>query len=445
MSLWSSGFQESYFLKLREIDLRACHIRVLSSNLFEGMPNLEALYIGENEIYHIDKNAFFGLTKLIHLDFSRNDAYENSGNVKSLVSPPFPVFSDLKNLASLDLSFTKFTQRNAEMLRGLSPKLERLSICSTGFTRLNNGLFNGTSLKILDISVNNGILKRNIFSGVENTLQIIYANDIRLSNVDVFANMKQLRVLQLSSNEISQIPIEVIETWTNLQILDLNENRLSSWFEPTFSLARKLQFLSIKHNNINIISEEMIEDFENVTYLAISANFIICSCHTRDFLEMAARNEVNHTQMIISPTNAINGAYNFHTGYRDFNKLILKRTPVTLESHYTEELQDQSKFVLIDFMPAKYKCLSVASSKYMNFDEVNGCQNSRDINYDEVILGNQNKLLSLLVIPCVLLPLLVFFIFRRNFVYCCITLRNSAMLSLINQRETADGECKYLI
>ncbi|KAH9642655.1 hypothetical protein HF086_011012 [Spodoptera exigua] len=61
-NVWSSGFAAVNFTRLKELDLRACSIQVLGQNLFTGMTELRALYIGENEIFFIDSTAFTGLT-----------------------------------------------------------------------------------------------------------------------------------------------------------------------------------------------------------------------------------------------------------------------------------------------------------------------------------------------------------------------------------------------
>ncbi|KAG6454593.1 hypothetical protein O3G_MSEX008775 [Manduca sexta] len=439
-SVWSTGLQVTVFPNLRELDLRACSIRVLSTNLFQGMQKLEALYLGENLVHFIDADVFSGLQNLIHLDFSRNEAYDEVGNQKN-IEMPRNVFKGLRNLTSLDLSFTRLSQRNVVVLRGLGPSLRRLSLCYTGISAMRGGIFSGTSLKILDISYNNGLIKEaGIFRGIEQSLQVLYAIDVGLRSLEYLRGLRHLEVLQLSRNEIGFVPIETARTWENLKILDLNKNRLTSWFTPTYSLMPNLIFLQLKDNNINVISEEMILDLSHLNFLAMSGNFIVCNCHARDFIELAARNEDRSRNIsLYSNVNNGTGNFSFHRAFIDHNNILRERYPINSDcNECVEELKIHANFVLTDYSRSNYMCVSVTNSESVTFKDVIGCNSLRDIDYEQIMAGGRNKLLALLVIPCVLLPLFVMFVFRRNLRYCMITLRNSTLLSLINKKEVVD-------
>ncbi|KAJ0182967.1 hypothetical protein K1T71_000943 [Dendrolimus kikuchii] len=446
-SVWSAGFQQIKFPRLKELDLRACGIRILSESLFIGMPELESLYLGENNIYFIDADAFKGLDKLIHLDLSHNVAYDDRGIVKQIVIESFRVFEHLKNLSSLDFSYTKITQRNLGVLNGLGKPMQRLSLCEAGLRNLRFNAFNETSLRILDLSYNDdGVLSfKDSLDGLQATLQFLYAKDVGLNSIDIFKGFNKLEVLSLSGNEINAIPNDVAKTLTNLQILDLSKNRFTTWFEPKFSLIPELKFLSLTNNNINLISEEMLEDLSNISFLAISRNFLVCNCHSRDLIELAATNENNFYNTPIKALNSfiIDPIISYHRGFKDFNKQIFGRMKV--EIHSVENSEDidnitiDSKFLLVDYTPLLYTCLSVPLSKVVPFTEITGCRTTKNLDYDEVMQGGAKKILILLVIPCIMVPVMIGFIFRKTFRYCFITMRNSAMLSLIKDKENIDG------
>lgn len=416
------------------------------------MPKLEALYIGENEVFYIDANAFVGLNNLIHLDFSRNAAYDEKGNLQTIASETFYVFESLKNLSSLDMSFTKLTQRHVSMLKSIGAKLTRLSLCETGLTGLDDEIFNRTSLRILDLSGNYGILANSrTLAGIEDTLQILYARDTGLRTMDIFEGFDLLEILNLSMNEITAISSQVTKTLKSLQILDLDMNRVTSWFTPVISYLPSLKLLSLRENNINLISEEMISDIAEVQYIAMSGNFIVCNCHTRDFFDLALQNEQYHNHEIITGKsyhvrgNPEAPMVKYHKGFIDFNKQIINRNEVSGNCtedvcyDYNEDLQ--ANFLIIDYHPSSYMCLLVSEGKPIEFSQVDGCnRNSRDINYDKVMQENKERLYILLAIPCFLITLVLAFIFRRNCRYFYIQLRNSAMLSLIHKSEFVDGK-----
>ncbi|KOB73670.1 Toll9, partial [Operophtera brumata] len=402
----------------RAINPPACSIQILGDNIFKGMPQLEALYIGENEVFYIDANAFAGLNNLIHLDFSRNAAYDERGNLQTLASETFYVFESLKNMSSLDMSFTKLTQQHVSMLKGIGSQLTRLSLCETGLTALDDEIFNRTSLRILDLSGNYGIFGNSkTLAGLEDTLQILYARDTGLRTMDIFEGFDLLEVLNLSMNEITAVSSQVAKTLKSLQILDLDMNRLTSWFSPVFSLLPSLKLLSLRENNINLISEEMIADIAEVQYLAMSGNFIVCNCHTRDFFDLALQNEQYHNHDIITGRsfhvrgNPEASVVKYHRGFIDFNKQIMHRTEVSVNCteeicyDYNEEIQ--ANFLIIDYYPTSYMCLLVAESRPIEFSQVDGCnRNSRDIDYDKVIQDNKERLYILLAIPGFLIILI---------------------------------------
>lgn len=412
------------------------------------MPTLEALYLGENEVVFIEANAFSGLKNLIHLDISRNEAYDDLGNLKVLTTETSYFLRHLKSLTSLDLSHTRLSNRHLEMLRFLGPKFSRLSLCYTGLASLDDNFFNTTSLKILDLSGNNNILSNpNVLRGLEDTLEVIYAKETNLNTVDMFKGFEKLKILILDMNQLSSFDNEVAETLTDLRILDLNRNRLTTWFENIFSLMPKLELLLLKDNNVNIISDEMMVDLENIRYLILSGNFIVCNCNARDLMELALRNEKDENVRPITGTNnSIQGNPSYHKGFFDYNQMVSYRGKVYLNCTEDRSCNDdfrediKGKFMIIDFYPNKYSCLDLTKRKSLSFFEVAGC-NRTPRKFDAKAIGKGRKLLyALLAVPFLLIFLSLGFVFRRNIRYFYITMRNSALLSTINTEDVLDGE-----
>ncbi|XP_073965284.1 uncharacterized protein isoform X2 [Choristoneura fumiferana] len=449
---WPGGFMGVQFKNLKQLDLRACAITTLSGSIFQGMANLEALYLSDNSILYINAKAFEGLSHLSHLDLSRNYEYDEFGITKPLIVESVDVMKDLKNLVSLDFSYTRLSQSNLMMFQNFGKKFERLSLCETGLSKLRDTFFSGTSLRYLDISGNSGILNHfNALAGIEDTLEVLYADRIALSNFDMFERFKRLEILKLSKNEIGMIKPEVAKTLKRLQVLDLDRNRVSTWFDPTFKSMKRLKYLSLKYNNINMISEEMLEDFQAAQYVGLSGNFVICNCNTREFFEHALVAEinvkVNETALESAFENKGNPFSSFHTGFTEYNKAISKRKNVSVSCAQDEycdgKIYDNvtlGSYLLLDYDPIQYQCMQVLEGKHVSYSKVLSCnQTKRDIDYGDLIEESRNKVLAVIVIPGVLFPMLIFaYIFRRNFKYFFITLRNSALLSMINKDAVID-------
>lgn len=438
--MWSAALESTTFPKLKELDLRACSIQILTSGLFRGMNNLQALYIGENEIHQIHRDAFLGLENLYHLDFSRNQPLDSNGTPKNLASDSFYPFENMTNLVTLDLSHTKLTPWNIGMLRGLKKNLKSLSLCNTSISNIDDNIFENTSLELLDISRNNGILGSGSLKGLEKNLVVLYATEIGLQSLDIFENFSQLEILQLNGNEIDSLKQSVAVSLKKLQVLNLDKNRFNSWFNWTFTLIPRLRFLGLRNNNINVLSEEMLDDFKGVDYLALSGNSWVCNCQVKDFYKMTALNEDKYKDTKLESLKK----HLHDTGYMFFNTLIIKRKRVVYncEEDSCEDYSDTGQFRLVDYLPGKYSCLNVPDSQPVMFADVNSCNiSSRDnVDYEQELNTEKVKLLALLAIPVALIPLLFVFIFRRNLKYCIITMRNSAMLSLINNKDSIDGK-----
>ncbi|XP_013146633.1 PREDICTED: toll-like receptor 6 isoform X2 [Papilio polytes] len=443
--MWSSGFHGVQFKNLRQLDLRLCGIRELEDSPFRNMPNLEKLFLGENNIYVINENSFKGLSNLIHLDISRNYEYNTNEIYRGLFFGDLKVFSRFTRLKTLDLSYTKMRQENLHAIKKIR-SLQSLSICETELTNMEASWLAGTSVKYLDVSGNQNIFKDiKALQGLKSTLQVVYANDIALNSLDVFDSLSSLEILLVSNNEISTIKKKVAKSLINLQALILDMNRLTTWFRPTIVLMPNLKFLSMRNNIINLISEEMENDFENLMYIGISGNFVVCNCNARELFLLALRNEkILPDQFIHSINNSDdNGSTVYHTGFRDINYLISNRKrvkSVCANNECKEDLSSKSSgnFQLFDYDDSTYTCLLVVEGRTTKFATIPSCGARSEIGIDDVISNTLEKLYYL-VIPLFVLPFLIFgYIFRRNIRYFFITMRNSTMLSLINNEDIID-------
>lgn len=410
------------------------------------MRKLTALYIGENEIYFIDSNAFSGLRNLVHLDFSRNQAFDEKRSPKNLATDRYYAFQDLVSLVSLDMSYTKLTQRNLGMIESLGTNLRSLSLCNTGLNSLPENIFNDTPLVILDVSRNNGILNlKKALGGLERSLAILYAQEIGLQTMNILEGFVNLMILQLSYNEIGYVPNSTVKSLRKLKILDLKNNRINSWFHQTFCLMPQLQFLSLANNNINIITEEMIDDLLHVDYLAMSGNFLVCNCLAKDFYKMAAKNEIIFgNNLIREPEGQLPDL-----GFQFYNNVIQNRSQIYLENCNNDCFEDigptSGRFRFVDYSNDPYECIEVPDSKTVSISDVKSCGRARGVNYEGILDSGKHKLLALLVIPCFLVPFVVIYAYRRHIRYFYITMRNSAMLSLISQNDAIDGKHKSIL
>lgn len=80
----------------------------------------------------------------------------------------------------------------------------------------------------------------------------------------------------------------------DLEILDLSINHISNWYEKVFERNVQLKILNLRNNNINLMTPEMMVDFNKLKFLAIGGNSFVCDCSLREFIERAAFNAKVH-------------------------------------------------------------------------------------------------------------------------------------------------------
>lgn len=451
MSAWSVGLQNVKFQSLLQLDLRACKIDTLDDFIFKEMPMLTHLYLGENEITFINSHAFDGLNSVVHIDLSRNAHVDEVDPLKTLTFESIDTFSHL-NLTSLDLSFTPLHSRQVPLLSRLGNKLEILSICYTVIFKLNTDTFGKAPLKYLDLSGNSDVLvDANALRGLRDTLKVLYAQSTSLKSLRVFKGYKKLEILKASHNEIIDFPKNTMHTLVNLQILDLASNRISNWFDPIISTMPRLKLLSLENNNLNLVSDLMIDDISKINYISLSRNSIICQCNVREIYEIAFQNELRKKQKTLKEINDKDGLV--HRGFLEYNDLINKRRNLTVSCLKVEEADAKSKcmkgalinstgnFLFLDYDKDRYSCLSLNTSVKIPLNELRTCsQDTREMPDNFKVATRSNFMLLLILL--VGIPIFAFiYIFRRNFRYFLITIRNSAMLSLISEKGGSyDGE-----
>ncbi|XP_061381641.1 toll-like receptor 3 isoform X2 [Danaus plexippus] len=441
LSSWGAGFKDVNFENLLQLDLRACGIRSLGSYAFKSMPKLSMLYLSENNIYHIEADTFSGLQNLIHLDLSRNDALDDVYKTISFNFENRHEFRGLR-LVSLDLSYSPFGDNNIPMLKDLK-QLKSLSLCFSGLRRLRPRTFDGTQLRFLDVSGNKDIFDtRSVLGGLENSLQVLYAQEVNMKTIDCLYNLTYLEIAQLRKNEIAVVRQNVSITLKKLQVLDLSHNRKLAWFSKVFSLMPKLKLLSLNSNNMNVVTQEMLDDFQDLSYVDLSYNFLICSCALRDIYGISINNEYSVEHPLIEFERDNEGDTLFlNNGLTYFNNIITRRQNTSiLNGNRTLRMDNvfqlRGNFVLLVNKndPYRFRCLIASEGKLTNVNKIMECTNLNR-NYDiEQADEAKWRFFLLFLIPVLLLPTLIFmYMYRRNFKYFWINLKNTTTLSLINK------------
>ncbi|XP_017121428.1 toll-like receptor 13 isoform X2 [Drosophila elegans] len=411
--------------RLVELDISNCSIEYVSKDTFRNVTGLRRLFMSDNKIMTIYHDTFYYIQGLQYLDLSFTNflTYNYQLQLPTLemalsliygLKIQQYVFKLLPELVYLDLSHSKMTRNSAVAFAHLGAKLRYLSLCYTSIPMVSSTIFKNTVLEGLDLS-GNPYLSYNViddaFDGIADTLKYLYFEQSNLKDLEWAKSLKNLQVLGLAGNNINALTPHMFQSLESLEILDLSSNHVGNWYRSAFFNNSALRVLNLRSNTINMLSNEMLKDFERLDYLSLGENDFICDCGLRTVVELAAANNkdadcsynlLNYSQKEVAE-DLLMAAESLHidrglwqsryipwlkrsyTNVKDFNRVnhIIK-VRIFSEDHkiskcssatpyHMDELgSDLSlKFQLLDYEASQYYCFN--NTDQLQVDQLN-CQ-----------------------------------------------------------------------
>ncbi|CAL8369558.1 unnamed protein product [Arctogadus glacialis] len=303
----------------RVLSFSSNNLFFISREQFEGYDNISCLNLSRNGFSSaLNGTEFESLPNLTYLDLSFNKidlAFSNA-------------FQELQKLKVLDISFNDHyfkaygVTHNLDFLKNL-PVLEILNMSNNCINTLTTKMLQSESLNELRFG--------------HNELGTLWKDD---SYINLFTNLTNLKILDISSNNIAEIPDKVyvllpwqltalfinynklsdfnwtkLEHFNNLQILDLSHNAMTYVRSVA---SRSLRTLNLAHNQIAQLSNGFLEGAVSLTTLSLNHNMLTvinqtnfltkpknylqtlslhrnpfqCSCDTLDFILWIEDNNV---------------------------------------------------------------------------------------------------------------------------------------------------------
>ena len=278
---------------LANLDLSSSSVRSFPTREFCNLPSLTSLNVSNNEIGSIhdlglsisaDSDC---LGRLSTLDVSHNELsmveadtllswpsisnIDVSNNYIRFVSEN--VFANSTRLTKLRMSNNQMSHLPAILIASL-PLME-LHLANNSLSSLPANLFHGhINLEKLDLSGNHLMasgLPNNLTSALHNLLSLnLCSNKLANLSIELTRPLQNLKELRLCDNKLANISLP--PTMINLVDLDLSGNQLTVLDSKAILPYTQLSYLSLAGNQLSEISSNLFQQTPNLMVLDLSRN-----------------------------------------------------------------------------------------------------------------------------------------------------------------------------
>ncbi|RZF33839.1 hypothetical protein LSTR_LSTR008962 [Laodelphax striatellus] len=200
-----------------------------------------------------------------------------------LQSLPTPAFTAAGlPVRVLDFSYNSLRRLPERVFLGLQDSLQELRLSGNLLGDSLNPIFSSSefhglsNLRLLDLSGNQiKAIEEGLLKGCDN-LRELWLNDNSLTLIPSTSlnGPTQLKVLSLSNNRISSVKEGSFLSQRSLESLDLTGNRLQLIEGGAFKGLSKMRILSLGHNRLVKLNSDVFTGAQHVEELDLSANFL---------------------------------------------------------------------------------------------------------------------------------------------------------------------------
>lgn len=246
---------------LELLDLTKNQVRDISKFAFRGLTELKTLNLQFNLITELDKEVFLPLMKIHRIDLSNNALQQFD---------PL-LFYPCKHLRELLLKENRLKEfravleyntlikviANKNLLRNFTLDTEKVRLANVSLT-----------IQAIDNEIENFFVSDKFKVSILH----LYKNNISKSSFEVIFNMKSLKSLSLSSNNIGLIDHWTFQHLSRLEELYLSRCNLFFSDPDTFKSLKRLKILDLGYNNLRFINFMDLRQMSNLETLAIHSN-----------------------------------------------------------------------------------------------------------------------------------------------------------------------------
>ncbi|XP_044761422.1 chaoptin [Coccinella septempunctata] len=271
---------------LEYVDLSQNSLKTVDELDFARLPRLKTLNLAHNQIESISEMAFHNSTQLQVIDLSHNNldrlgerTFEGIIRLQML-NLDNNLFSDLPEtvfdrsrvemLECISLARNKFKEAPLESLKKQYFFISSVDLSHNKIEEISGEDSIMVNIKKFDLSFNPLSEKsiRNIL-GEPKTVRELNLAGTGITNV-VRLETPFLNSLNLSYNNITELPAQVFDRTTLLETLDLSNNLIPNISDLQLHSLKSLQTLNLSHNPISVVSQSDFEDFHGTSLKTLS-------------------------------------------------------------------------------------------------------------------------------------------------------------------------------
>lgn len=268
---------------LERLDLSLNNIWSLPENLFCSLSDLNFLNISANRLQDISDLGFREKSKSDQYNgnVTNDSSTTNSSTKNNVVQDGGPKISSkqpcILDIETLDASYNHFVLLPQHAF-GQLKRLKHLKLHNNEISMVDDKALGGLrNLQILDLSSNKIVaLPSELFKDPAQSIQEVYLqnNSISVLSPKLFSNLEQIQALDLANNKLTSgwIDKNTFAGLIRLVLLNLSNNKITNLEPEIFSDLYTLQILNLRHNQLESIAADTFAPMNNLHTLLLSHN-----------------------------------------------------------------------------------------------------------------------------------------------------------------------------